>query len=129
MQVPQGKLLLLVLISGLAGMLMPGSVSDWMGLPGLNSLGVPHLDKILHFSFLLTLTLGLAQAAKTREGLFLVLGVMAAFGVGAEELQRLAPDRQISNLDIAANLTGVVVAALILLAKCRLKRPPCPLKP
>lgn len=125
----RGWFLLVICIAGLTGILTPGHVSASLGLPGLSELGVPHLDKMLHFSFLLVLTLGFAQRAKTNIGVLLVVGAMVAFGVGTEALQRLTPDRQISHFDIAANLAGVVAAALIIIAKCRLKRPSCPLRP
>jgi VanZ family protein len=103
----------LVLIVGLAGMFVPGSPDSGLGVPGLDSLGIPHLDKLFHFAFLLTLTFGLSNVAKTRKVLFTVLGMMATFGVCAEELQRWVPYREFSFLDMAANLSGVVVAAIL----------------
>lgn len=79
--------------------------------PDLPSVGVDHLDLLVHVS--LFGAWGAAVQWERRPSWPISIALAVGFGVGSELLQKLAVQRTFSWLDIAADIVGVLLGTAI----------------
>ena len=79
------------------------------------SVGISHLDLLVHSSLFFLWTVALARDVSWLQGrLYWVVPLAAAFGLMTETLQLTTPDRSFDLLDVAADTAGSAVALAIL---------------
>ncbi|MGL6173000.1 MAG: VanZ family protein [Cellulosilyticaceae bacterium] len=100
------KLTILVTILILIGILMPGD--------SVPSVGIPGMDKIVHFGMFFTFTATfyleyLLGYKKLPQALYVVIGV-ACFAISTEIMQLFAANRSFDLKDFVVDMVGCVVA-------------------
>lgn len=90
-------------------------ILPWMGAePSLAPPGDGYTDKLLHILCFAGLgTLGL-WAYRSRRGRVLVILFLLALGIGIELIQGMVPGREASVEDVIADVTGLVLAFILL---------------
>lgn len=93
-----------------------GLLVIWASLkPGGGPQPIENFDKVMHFTFYGLFTV-IAAGCTTQRNTFIWLSILIVFyGALMEVLQSFVPSRFMSLADIAANSSGVVIVALLVL--------------
>jgi VanZ family protein len=89
-------------------------IAFFMPASGIPSVGIPHIDKVVHFSLFTGFGLVWLNAVKGRRRTAFVFVVGLVFAILSETLQGILPtNRTPSSLDVVANVLGLVTALVI----------------
>ncbi len=84
-----------------------------VSIPSLGTPAIPHLDKLIHFSAYALLAAWYLAVFPMPKARLLVPAALLTVGLGIEWLQGMTGYREADLIDAAANLSGILVAPLL----------------